>query len=692
MALLDFVLYSQSSTYSGTPSATYSSMNNLSADGLLGSATNSETGPFFLADMLLSTFIDYVVVGVDYHSNVPGGFGISYTTGASIQVSNNKTTWTTLTTVPSYNSTQWGAINGQLEVQVQGTWRYVRVWKASSYLALTEFRIYGNQVVPSSPTEDAIVSEGTIGFSRREIAVSPDNKYVYTMHTAANPTFIYTTYVSAIDATTNTQINQVSFSGYGPGGVAVKQDGTVFFCADSTIGAYGPGLVFIRNQSVGSSANCVALSQDGTRAYVSSSNGTVTVINTSNPVSSMPVVATITLPSGSLPTGVAVNGDGTRVYVANSGSGTVSVINATNNTIAGTLPAGAGTFSVIVNKTSTKLYAINKTAGTISVFDISDNNVIRVNPVNTITAVGNPVRAAINPAGNRMVLTNEIGVIATYSLETDTLLSLRAIGSANSYGIAINPADTRAYITSDSRLCVIKRSPSGVFGPLPQPPVKGGFYYATSASNGAVPTHKIGDLLLAFAAGASSTFATVPAGWTELMRYSAGTTNTQNNMLVAYRFATVNNTAAGTWTAANKVVFVSVDGTYVKKDVTTGANPSFLGNAVLAKTKETADETYRVRLPSLAAASNAALRLTVLSYYGAGGNGWVGSLVPPSGFTYLSFSGTGGEGDSVALFEGGGTSSASFLMSPYGGNVGVAASIQIVSSEPSSDRGFMAIF
>src|SRR5262249_33737345 len=70
----------------------------------------------------------------------------------------------------------------------------------------------------------------------------------------------------------------------------------------------------------------VAITPDGTHAYVTNFTGTVSVIATATNT----VVATV--PVGNNPSGVAITPDGTHAYVANSFSGTVSVIDTATNT------------------------------------------------------------------------------------------------------------------------------------------------------------------------------------------------------------------------------------------------------------------------------------------------------------------------------------------------------------------------
>jgi YVTN family beta-propeller protein len=86
----------------------------------------------------------------------------------------------------------------------------------------------------------------------------------------------------------------------------------------------------------------VAVSRDGSKVYVTNSNsgnynksGTVSVVNTTNNE------VTNTIPVGTSPSGVSVSPDGSKVYVANSASNNVSVIDAATNTVIATIPVGS---------------------------------------------------------------------------------------------------------------------------------------------------------------------------------------------------------------------------------------------------------------------------------------------------------------------------------------------------------------
>jgi YVTN family beta-propeller protein len=88
---------------------------------------------------------------------------------------------------------------------------------------------------------------------------------------------------------------------------------------------------------VGDKPNGAAVTPDLSRVYVANSgSGTVSVINTAN----NSVIKTVTV--GSNPTGVGISPDGARVYVTNRGSGTVSVIDTSTNAVVATIAVGAG--------------------------------------------------------------------------------------------------------------------------------------------------------------------------------------------------------------------------------------------------------------------------------------------------------------------------------------------------------------
>jgi YVTN family beta-propeller protein len=77
------------------------------------------------------------------------------------------------------------------------------------------------------------------------------------------------------------------------------------------------------------------------------------------------IVDTITV--GSPAFGVAVSPDGTTAYVANAADGTVSVIDTATNTVTATVTVGDGAIVVAVSPDNHTVYVTNQTDGTVSV-------------------------------------------------------------------------------------------------------------------------------------------------------------------------------------------------------------------------------------------------------------------------------------------------------------------------------------
>jgi YVTN family beta-propeller protein len=90
------------------------------------------------------------------------------------------------------------------------------------------------------------------------------------------------------------------------------------------------------------------------------------------------VGSTITV--GTDPTGVAVTPDGSKAYVANYGTiaspaNTVSVIDTATNTVGSTITVGLGPVGVAVTPDGSKVYVANQRDGTVSVIDTATNTV-----------------------------------------------------------------------------------------------------------------------------------------------------------------------------------------------------------------------------------------------------------------------------------------------------------------------------
>ena len=99
---------------------------------------------------------------------------------------------------------------------------------------------------------------------------------------------------------------------------------------------------------------------------VSGSNG----LATANVFGTTIITATSGSVSGS--SSVTVGG----AYVTNSGSGTLSVVDTTSNTVAATVGVGAAPRGLAVNVTANRAYVANSGNGTLSVIDTTSNTVV----------------------------------------------------------------------------------------------------------------------------------------------------------------------------------------------------------------------------------------------------------------------------------------------------------------------------
>ncbi|HEY1760456.1 MAG TPA: YncE family protein [Bryobacteraceae bacterium] len=97
----------------------------------------------------------------------------------------------------------------------------------------------------------------------------------------------------------------------------------------------------------------VAVNPTGTRVYVTSYPGTVSVIDTS----SNAVIAAIAT-GASEPTGIAVNPAGSGVYVTNQDDANVTVIDTSANTVVAYVFVGLQPAGVAVNPAGTRVYVV----------------------------------------------------------------------------------------------------------------------------------------------------------------------------------------------------------------------------------------------------------------------------------------------------------------------------------------------
>ena len=124
--------------------------------------------------------------------------------------------------------------------------------------------------------------------------------------------------------------------------------------------------------AVGAYPQSVVVTPDGSKVYVANyGSASVSVIDTASDI----VIGSIEV--GSYPDGLAVTPDGSRVYVANQLGNSVSVIATATNTVIGSpIAVGRAPFGVAVASDGRRAYVANYYSNTVSVIDTATNVVV----------------------------------------------------------------------------------------------------------------------------------------------------------------------------------------------------------------------------------------------------------------------------------------------------------------------------
>jgi YVTN family beta-propeller protein len=146
---------------------------------------------------------------------------------------------------------------------------------------------------------------------------------------------------------------------------------------------------------------------------------------------------------------LAVTPDGSRVYVVNTGAGTVSVIDAvTNSTIGGPIAVGLDPFGIAITPEGGTAYVANSSSASVSVISTATNTV-----VTTVSVGSSPYAVAVTPDGAfaYVTLLGPPGSVVVIDTASNTVVGTPiAVGGNSPQGIAIRPDGAFAYVTSTS--------------------------------------------------------------------------------------------------------------------------------------------------------------------------------------------------------------------------------------------------
>jgi len=189
---------------------------------------------------------------------------------------------------------------------------------------------------------------------------------------------------------------------------------------------------------IGTDPYDIAITPDGKYAYVANNgSGSVSVIDIS-----ANTVTTVSVGSG--PFGVAITPDGKYAYVTNYSSGSVSVIDISTNTVIATVTVGTGPSGVAITPDGKYAYVTNNGSKNVSVIDISTNTV-----TTTVTAGSGPYDVAITPDGKYAYVTNfDSNNVSVIDISTNTVTATVGVGS-DPISVAITPDGKYAYVTNN---------------------------------------------------------------------------------------------------------------------------------------------------------------------------------------------------------------------------------------------------
>lgn len=210
--------------------------------------------------------------------------------------------------------------------------------------------------------------------------------------------------VSVVDLATGKLDATVPSEFAAPSTIAMSQDGTAAYLigAGSNIRVFDTGTNRPAGEITGLNLvpDLLTVSPDGRRVYVSGYGDTIEVVDTA----ARRVIATPSL--GSEPTGYAESQDSSHLYVTNGSS--VSVLGTATNTVARTIPAGVDASHPVLSPDGGTLYVnIYTTTSEIDAIDIATGTV-------TATFAGQPP-IAISPDGGTLYALGEFGAIDAIS-------------------------------------------------------------------------------------------------------------------------------------------------------------------------------------------------------------------------------------------------------------------------------------
>ena len=188
---------------------------------------------------------------------------------------------------------------------------------------------------------------------------------------------------------------------------------------------------------VGVSPAQMAVSADRRSVFIANTgSNTVSVLNTNNNT----VAKTIALPRASRPIGVALSPSGRYLYAADGGTDRISVIDTGSGRVVRSVLVGTQPLGVAVAPDGKTVYSANSGSGDVSVVDTRTNRLVRAIPTGRF-----PTGVAVTRDGASVYATDELSGVTVINAGNRTVQA--RLPSPSAFSVTMSPKGDRAYVT-----------------------------------------------------------------------------------------------------------------------------------------------------------------------------------------------------------------------------------------------------
>ena len=197
--------------------------------------------------------------------------------------------------------------------------------------------------------------------------------------------------------------------------------------------------------ATGTQPDTAAVNHNTNRVYV-----TNTVSDTLSVIDGLTDTEIAEFAVGNGPGGVGVNTFTNRIYVANGFDNNVKLIDGTDNSIDATISVGTTPTSLAVNEAVNRIYVLNTGSNSVSVIDGYTNTEITGIPL-----ASSPSEIAVNPHTGRVYVTRgTASLVDVIDGETNAVIATISAGGGPT-GLAVHPTLNRVFVANTGDVSVI---------------------------------------------------------------------------------------------------------------------------------------------------------------------------------------------------------------------------------------------